>query len=194
MNFETLQKYTNINKDRLKYLIQKGEEVKDIPGDIVECGVMHGGSLAAMAYLNDKSVWGFDSFQGCPEPGEHDIGVDGAPIAQRGLCRGDKKRVWDVFKEMRLDADRLHLIEGWFEDTLPIYKGNIAFLHIDGDWYESTKTCLIHLYDKVSPGGWICVDDYGYWLGSNLAVHEFVADKNITLERFTKNGVWWKKQ
>ena len=39
----------------------------------------------------------------------------------------------------------------------------IAILRIDGDWYESTKVCIEQLYDNVIRGGYVIIDDYGYF-------------------------------
>jgi hypothetical protein len=47
----------------------------------------------------------------------------------------------------------------------------IAILHLDGDWYESTMTCLVYLYPRVVPNGLIILDDYSYWPGVKRAVH-----------------------
>jgi DNA-binding LacI/PurR family transcriptional regulator len=51
----------------------------------------------------------------------------------------------------------------------------IALLRLDTDWYESTRHELMHLYDRVTPGGVIIIDDYDYWEGSRQAVDEFIA-------------------
>jgi hypothetical protein len=50
----------------------------------------------------------------------------------------------------------------WFKDTPPSAPiSNIAVLRLDGDMYESTMDALGSLYSKVSPGGFVTVDDYG---------------------------------
>lgn len=55
----------------------------------------------------------------------------------------------------------------------------IALLHLDIDRYESARVCLDHLYDKVTPGGIIQVDDYGHWAGARNALHEFFDHRGI---------------
>jgi O-methyltransferase len=42
------------------------------------------------------------------------------------------------------------------------------------------KVCLDHLYDRVSPGGVIQIDDYGHWEGARKAVDEFLARRRLT--------------
>ena len=57
----------------------------------------------------------------------------------------------------------------------------IALLHIDGDWYESVKTRLDYLYDKVAPGGVIQFDDYGYCQGARRALDEFLRHRQVVV-------------
>ena len=52
-------------------------------------------------------------------------------------------------------------------------------LHVDADWYESVKLVLDVFYDKVVPGGYIVLNDYGAWQGCNRAVDDFVAADNL---------------
>lgn len=83
------QPYTATSPERMYALWQAVEHVErhDVPGDIVECGVWRGGSsmLAALAtaHFADSSrrLWLFDTFEGMPPPGPHDVRTDGTPIA-----------------------------------------------------------------------------------------------------------------
>jgi hypothetical protein len=80
--------------------------------------------------------------------------------------------------------ERIHLVKGWFDQTLPGYDGKIAFLHLDCDLYESYKLSLEMLYDKVQPGGVILFDEYGdeRWPGATKAIDEFFRDKPETVQ------------
>ena len=74
------------------------------------------------------------------------------------------------------DKDCLLYHQGWFQDTLPQVAdkiGKIAILRLDGDYYASTKICLNYLYDKVVPGGFVVIDDYGTYEGCKKAVDEY---------------------
>jgi hypothetical protein len=165
-----------------------------IPGDFIECGVAQGGCSALMAMVaktdpRGRRMWLFDSFQGLPNPtaedfdeGEELTGEHIRPLV-RGSCLGTKSRVESVlFSRFGLSRDSVFLIEGWFQDTLPIYRDRvdqIALLRIDSDWYESTLCCLHNLYDRVSPGGSVIIDDYGVCFGCKKAVHEFLNSGGI---------------
>merc|ERR1712085_5421 len=71
-------------------------------------------------------------------------------------------------------AERIKILEGFFIDTLPTAPiKEIAFLRLDGDIFISTKQPLDILYDKVSIGGFIYVDDYGSYKGCRMAVDQF---------------------
>jgi predicted O-methyltransferase YrrM len=87
-------------------------------------------------------------------------------------------------------------IKGDFRDTLPQMRdrvGAIALLHMDGDWYESTKAILHNLYDRVANDGLIQVDDYGHWEGCRQAIHEFQALHQIEFDinPIDGTGVWF---
>jgi hypothetical protein len=122
----------------------------------------------------------FDSWEGVPAPTEHDIMYDGQ-LGQAGWWAAPRRRAEEItFDVMKLGHDRVQLVQGWFDQTLPEAKealGDIALLHVDADWYESVKTCFEELYDRVVEGGVIVVDDYGCWKGCKKAVDEFIAGR-----------------
>jgi O-methyltransferase len=72
----------------------------------------------------------------------------------------------------------------------------IAVLHPDGDWYESALVTLEALYDRVSPGGFVVIDDYGHWEGARRATDEFRRRRGIhePLVRVDYTGRYWRKR
>ncbi|WP_460791573.1 TylF/MycF/NovP-related O-methyltransferase [Nocardioides maradonensis] len=166
-----------------------------IPGDVVECGVWRGGSMMAIALTlaaegdTSRELHLFDTFEGMPPPTEEDtrLDSDGARItAQHALDRvGRDARVWAVagledvqegMAETGYPADRVHFHQGMVEDTVPgEAPGTIALLRLDTDWYASTKHELEHLYDRLSPGGVLILDDYADWEGARRATDEWLA-------------------
>ena len=79
--------------------------------------------------------------------------------------------------------DRVEFLKGWFKDTLPVAPiKSIAIMRLDGDYYESTRDALINLYDKLSVGGYVIIDDYGEdsWTYCRKAVDEFRDHRGIT--------------
>lgn len=176
---------------------------ENVSGDIVECGVWRGGALALFAlrdmkHAGSKRLYiGFDSFEGLPPPTpEDDVVFDtfnqnsiklGRSVTNRlqktGVCVGDSAdSVRQFFQQAGIPVERSQLHPGWFQDSLPKFSptlGSLSVLRIDGDWYESTKICLDHLFDKVSPGGYVIVDDYGAFPGCKKAVDEFREAKGL---------------
>ena len=83
---------------------------------------------------------------------------------------------------IKYPSEFINYHKGWFQHTLPKIKNEIdriAILRLDGDWYESIKVCLENLYDRVTPGGLVVIDDYGYYEGCTKAVDEFLESRHI---------------
>jgi len=162
----------------VKHVVAKG-----IPGDFVECGCALGGSAALIALTlrqvgESRQLWLFDTFEGLPAPTPNDPDFEIADLFT-GTCVGTVDEVQHLFEDLHV-ADRVQLVKGLFQQTLPsVPVSTIALLHIDGDWYDSVKACLDNLYDRVAPGGVIQFDDYGYWKGARKAVDEFFAARGI---------------
>lgn len=203
------------------------------PGDFVETGVFNGGTAVLMAKVlklkdegKSRSLWAADSFAGLPAESqtgtalEHDdkatgaTRIDGAEAVSASLGeKGEMASARSVF-EANLEAnglgnsttnDKIKVLQGWFNETLPtapMEKG-IAFLRMDGDIYASTMDALNSLYDKVVPGGYVYVDDYGSFEGCKIAVDEFRKENKIAETMYPileddKDGrfeaVWWQKE
>lgn len=171
--------------DRYLYFKNMVEQVKAVPGDIVECGVSLGHGALLFTLLGEyvgvnRRYYGFDSFEGFPAPSEQD---QTTPIKGKGFWASPPEAVLKVLRDGRLSEEtiqnRIHLVKGWFNETLPQYDGKIALLHLDCDLYDSYKLALETLYDKVEPGGVIMFDEYNdqRWPGARKAINEFFADK-----------------
>jgi hypothetical protein len=187
-----------------------------IPGAFVECGVYKGGSVGMMALAHRQScptphreLHLFDSFEGLPEPkaeldGEAAVafsnGKGSGALKSTGKCVGtldDNKRLLEDAIGYPTHLIRYH--QGWFQDTIPCDApglGPIALLRLDGDWYESTKIALDHLYDKVVPGGFVIEDDYGFYEGSRRAVDEFLKARGrpVYLHHVDAAARYWIKE
>lgn len=180
--------------DRYLYFKDMVEQVKSVTGDIVECGVSIGHGALLFTLLSDyigvpRIYYGFDSFEGFPDPVEKD---ETTPIKSKAFWANPPETVLKVLHDGRLGEDvirqRIRLVKGWFDQTLPSYNGRIALLHLDGDLYESYKTPLQILYDKVQPGGIIMFDEYRdqRWPGASKAIDEFFSDKPETIQAHSK--------
>ena len=170
-----------------------------IPGDIVECGVWKGGCAMLMADIlyrhQDKHrlIYLYDTFAGMSEPTEKDIQIQTGARASDKHARLQREghNEWDYapiaevkssLTKTRLPIERFRFVEGKVEDTIPAtMPDEIALLHLDTDWYESTKHELIHLFPRLAKGGAFIADDYGHWLGSTTAVDEYFTENRIVM-------------
>ena len=188
------------NVARFLYYRRVLKLVDHLDGTIVECGVGHGFSLVSLlsVMLSEgpkRAVWGFDSFEGFPEPSIQDVSA-------RKVTKGHYHVPIDIIKDLLHDTDydleqidqHLTLVKGFFSDTLSSYDGGaIAFLHIDADLYQSYLDVFHALYDQVVVGGVIALDEYmdPSYPGARLAVDEFLVGKNATLQRDPLYGKYY---
>jgi O-methyltransferase len=159
---------------------------REVPGDVVECGVYRGSSLGTLGlFVKElglpKRVWGLDSFQGFPSATVQDL-IDGV-VPEKSqpayFAATSEELVHHLVRRLKLTGV-VELVPGYFEDTCPtLHAEAISVLWLDCDLYSSYKTCLQHLYPRVSPGGWIVFDEYysKKYPGARVAVDEFFADK-----------------
>lgn len=184
---------------QFRYFANLYEKIKHVPGDVVECGLGEGNTFAMLAYLigsekrrQGRTLHGFDSFEGWPEP----TSFDASP-------RNPTKGEWRVSEEMvriRLEESKIiqefpwleiRIVKGFFSITLPNFRRPIAFLHIDADLYPGYRDAMKFLFPLVSEGGVIAFDEYREfpnlpeygmgttekWPGATKAVDEFLSQQ-----------------
>jgi Macrocin-O-methyltransferase (TylF)/Coenzyme PQQ synthesis protein D (PqqD) len=173
-----------------------------IPGDFLEAGVCHGGASIFMRALQvaygeeERTTWLADSFAGVPPPSHAlDGGLD---LTEERLpwMASDLESVRANVGTYDLLSDRVRFLPGLFEETLrsaPVEE--LAILRVDADLYSSTRTVLDELYDRLAPGGFVIVDDYGCLEPCRRAVDEFVARRGLDVEmhRVDWTRVCWRK-
>jgi O-methyltransferase len=195
--YATVFPYTQTHMVRQRNITRLAHLIDEIgvPGALVECGVLDGGTAALMAHatcnsLPARPVHLFDSWDGLPEATAED--GDGAS-QWSGEDVGSPQRVLAVMRKLGVRRDRLVLHRGWFDQTFPsAVVGPIALLHIDADFYNSVKLCLEQWYSQLSPGGFVQIDDYDSFSGCHKAVKEFLAKHDeLRLERFGEGAEAW---
>ncbi|WP_372735993.1 TylF/MycF family methyltransferase [Nocardioides sp.] len=175
---------------------------ENVPGDFIETGAWRGGATIFMRAIlkargvTDRTVWVADSFEGLPEhDGRYDADLGDLHHTQPDLAIS-LEEVQENFRRYDLLDDQVRFLVGWFVDTLPTAPiERLAVLRLDGDMYASTMDALNALYDKVSPGGFVIVDDFGAVPACAKAIHEFRDEHGITapLEPIDWAGVFWRK-
>ncbi len=177
----------------LKYL-----KNKNVSGDIVECGIYNGYTLAFIKKILiknnfNKTLWGYDTFE---------EGFNKETISKKDRFN-IKKKSFDVINDETVyysldqvisninqytsyDEKNFRLIKGNIIETLDIEENipnNISFLRMDTDLYETTKKQLEILYPRLSPGGVLHIDDYGWMGGVKDAVDEYFKNEKVWLHR-----------
>jgi hypothetical protein len=199
-----LPTFTAVQVGRFLFFKRLLDLLNDVEGDVVECGVGRGRSLLLLALLcreeeKGRQIWGFDSFEGLPEPSEEDASPRNP---RKGQYRADIAGVRALLQEAQLDdlymRSKVTLVKGVFNESLHKYAGQgIALLHIDADLYQSYLDTLNILYDKVRPGGVIAFDEYMDGIthvnypGAKQAIDEFFADKPFELRRDKHYGKYY---
>ena len=173
-----------------------------VPGDLIETGVWRGGSTIYMRAVlrqlgvTDRRVWVADSFEGLPKPTDvRDQADKEWDMSENPYLAVSLDQVRANFARFGLLDDQVRFLKGWFRDTLPTAPiERLALLRLDGDMYEATMDALENLYAKVSPGGFVVVDDYGSWPACQLAVDRFRASRGITADLIPVAGgaVYWR--
>jgi hypothetical protein len=197
---------TYLKEDHLRELasIVVALEREGLPGLVIEAGTARGGSaiVIAAAKARERPMKVYDVFGMIPPPTEH----DGSDVHERydkiaaGEARGVGGETYygyrdDLLGEVTESFSRLGvpaaehnvaLVQGLFEDTIRLEEP-VAFAHLDGDWYESTLTCLTRIAPLLVPGGRLVLDDYYAWSGCRRAVDEYFTGRDgFRLERRAK--------
>ncbi len=180
--------------------------VEDVPGCLLEAGCCAGAHPAVMDYVcrfmgKVRPIWLLDSFEGIPMAGPEDCDSCAALV---GRQPGDKLMTSGIAycplrgaqRNMTMwgsNIDKLHFVKGWFQETVPTLKtGPIAILRLDADLYASTKVCMEHFYGRVSPGGFVIVDDWGF-SGVQRAIREVIGEPPQVIQIPDTECFFWRK-
>jgi hypothetical protein len=174
---------------RLNTLVWAASEALRVPGDFVECGVWRGYCSAAIAdYLDfervPKQFYLYDTFDGIPP--QYDTEHHDAPaFHEAGLYESVVAR-FSRYPNVRVVRG---IIPDTFAQAVP---DQIAFLHLDLNSSTAEIAALEVLFDRVSPGGLVVFDDYGWsaYAAQQAAEDQFMRQRDHRiLELPTGQGV-----
>ena len=170
--------------DRRFTLIQLARTVAKLRGSTAECGVLGGVGSAMICktlegtYQGEECHWGFDSFEGLPEPEQVDISKHS----------WQKKGSLAISPQVALnnlaDFEFCTLVKGWIPQCFePAKEHSFRLVHIDLDLYQPTVDSLEFFYRRTLAGGVFVMDDYGHLTcpGVRQAIDEFFRDKPETV-------------
>lgn len=170
------------------------KKIVNLPGHVAEFGVFKGASFVRFLNFRDslenphsRKIIGFDAFGKFPSQEieeDEKIARSHDVAAGIGIPKAELERVL-AFKNFT----NFDLIPGDIGETLPQYiekhsELRLALIHVDVDVYQPTKVVLDLLYDRVVPGGVIVFDDYAIINGETRAADEFLAAKNLKIQKF----------
>lgn len=132
-------------------LVRIVNELKDVPGSIVEVGSYRCGATIAMANAGiDKVVYAFDLFGGLPYG--NDVGFDNFADAD--------------FQEILVNTSQFFnivLLRGLHEETIPKFTcPPLSFIFMDSDHYSSHKVALENFWPTLSSKGIVAFHDWSF--------------------------------
>jgi hypothetical protein len=194
-NFYLSCDITRISKILAHYELFKLSQ--NIPGEIVECGVFKGSSLARFAAFRDifgnqfsKKIIAFDTFGKFPQTKfSQDKKLRKKFIEAAGNESISKKQLMKVLNHKGTNKN-IELIKGDITKTIPKYiekhpELKISILNLDTDIYEPAVTILENLYKHISKNGILILDDYSTFPGETKAVDDFFKNKKIKIQKFS---------
>ncbi|MEE4360820.1 MAG: TylF/MycF/NovP-related O-methyltransferase [Pseudomonadales bacterium] len=170
-----------IPADRCTFLFDLARQVaaRGVPGDTAECGVRFGKSSFFLlnAFQQPERLHHiFDSFSGLSEVSDEDVAIDGVKAWTAGEIAADEQ----VCRDKLAAYGNCRFYRGWIPERFPeIADRTFALVHVDVDLYEPTRDALEFFWPRLSPGGVIVSDDYGFATcpGVTRAFDEFFADR-----------------
>ena len=151
--------------------------VEHVPGDTAECGAYEGAGSRIVCEANAENKYVsrhhhiFDSFVGMSSPER----LDGAYWKQGDMARSEL-----IVQRNLAPFNNVSIHKGWIPERFPgVEDKRFAFVHIDVDLYAPTRDSMKFFYERMSDGGIIVCDDYGFTTcpGATRAVNECLADR-----------------
>lgn len=155
------------------------KQVKDLPGDMIECGTWFGTLMLTACHYNNFSDWDKRLF----------LADTWGP---NQVTPPSSKYQIDIFSEVQQRFRKfpnVHLIRGVLPESLEKIEDSltkISFLSLDLNDGPTERTILEMLWDKLVPGAIIYLDDYGGRAFERVRreIDEFLKDKSETLLHF----------
>jgi predicted O-methyltransferase YrrM len=183
-----------LEKQALFELAVAAQACRHLQGHAVECGTALGGSaIAILAGLGSgKHLALHDVFGLIPPPSDKDteaerqryevissgaasgFGADPYYGYEPDLPAKISGNIASVLGEPALLQVAFH--KGLFSETLNSGEP-LCFVHLDGDWYDSTMSAVERTWPRLVQGGVMVVDDYYAWEGCRKAINDYFRDR-----------------
>ena len=153
---------------RLHTLAWAAKNALNVDGDFVECGVFKGFcSSVILKYLDFQDIprqaYLYDTFEGLPEKTSTE-----KERRTWDYTQYDAEAIYNGACEKFSQYKNVNIVRGIVPDSFDVAAPEkIAFLHIDMNSAQAEMLALEHLFDKVTPGGLIVFDDFGWTCNVN---------------------------
>lgn len=169
-------------------------KITDVPGVIMEFGVLHGRHLAAFTALRSiyepynslRRVVGFDTFVGFPDIADVDRVTPSAVEGRFAVPEHEVDHLREVLASHEVDepfghTQRSFVVQGDVRETVPQYLEEnpetvIALAYFDLDLYEPTRATLDAIRPYLVRGSILAFDELAHpkWPGETIALREFM--------------------
>lgn len=169
-------------------------KILNIPADragvLVEAGCFKGASsanLSLVARLCGRRLHVFDSFEGLPEPDDHDrahvvLSQGEVHTYEAGAYAGALEEVRANI-EANGDIGVCEFHKGFVEDTMPSFSEPVVFAYVDVDLIAAVRTCITYLWPLMADGSYLFTDE-----AHHLAVAALFFDEPWWRETFDETA------
>jgi len=191
------------NLTRFLVLYEIFNNILNVKGSIVECGVNQGYGVMTWAKLSailepvnlTRRIYGFDTFEGFPEVSEKDQSSASDHVKKGDLAANTFNEInglSEINDSTRFlgHVPKVELIKGDATKTIPKFIEDkphlvVSLLYLDFDLYEPTRVALEHFYPRMPKGSIIAFDelDNPLWPGETLAMVEFCKENKLRIQR-----------
>jgi O-methyltransferase len=173
--YESVEQHTVSAPERCWVLFSLAHQCSSLSGEWWECGVYRGGTALLLRGLRDQlcpqtHLRLFDTFGGMPKTrADKDVHVEG------DFMDTSLQAVQTVVGNENVSFHK-GTIPGSFTD---VPSNALSLVHIDLDIYDGILSSCERVYDRMTRGGMIVFDDYGFpsCPGARAAVDEFFSGK-----------------
>lgn len=179
--YQSIKEHTLVDRLRCFELWALVEQTSKLEGSLIEIGVWKGGTGALIARqaslcgINDP-VYLCDTFTGVVKASDKDSTYKGGEHADT-----TRQTVQTLLNDFRLDNVRI--LEGIFPDETSrfVEQERFRFCHIDVDVYQSANDIVEWIWPKLTIGGMIVYDDYGFIDCDGITEH--VEEQRSSMDR-----------
>ena len=168
----------HLSKTKAEMVYDMLTTTENVGGALADLGAFRGGvGMLMKLTFPTKDLLSIDTFEGIPVKDEIDVHTVGE------FGETSYEEVKSAFKGI----SGVQIIKGTFPQCLKDNKipDRYSFIFLDFDQYQATKDALIYFLDRVSPGGLLMLDDFGW--EACPGVERAVEELGITVEKLKNN-------